>query len=213
MAGCIFRKSVGDAEKYKPGLKFQLGANKGGIIENTDFEQIPNTEVDAYSGATNTGFNAGVKVLFPIRRNAIETGLDYMYNNQTFTYKDNINGYNGERKLGTSQFMVPLTFNVGLFRKKYEEGLITFKFGYLVQYNSVNIDNVTGVMPEYKLNSFSNGFTCGLASSPFHFKNGTKIGLYIDIYRGSQVYEDFYSQKKFEMPGTSFIKYGISLQF
>jgi hypothetical protein len=212
-AGCISQKSASKEVKYKPGFKFQTGINKGGIIENTDLEQIPDTEADAYSGATRKGFSAGAKVLFPIKRNAIETGIDYMYSDQTFTYQDNVNGYNGKRELGTSQFMVPLTYNIGLFRKKYEEGLFTFKLGYLIQFSSVNINNVTGNLPGYKLMKFSRGFTTGLATSPFHFKNGLKLGFYIDFYRGSRIYEDFYNQKEYEMPGTSFIKYGISYQF
>jgi hypothetical protein len=214
-AGCISQKSAGKEEKYKPAFKFQVGINKGGIIENTDLKQIPNTEVDAYSGATRTGFNTGVKVLLPIKRNDIETGIEYMYNNQTFTYNDHLNGYNGIRKLGISQFMIPLTYNIGLFRihNKFEEGLITFKLGYLIQLNTVNINDVTGNLPEYKLKNFSSGFTAGLVTSPFHFKNGSRLGLYLDFYRGSRIYEDFYNQKEFEMPATSFIKYGISYQF
>jgi hypothetical protein len=218
-AGCISQQSASDKAKYKPGFKFQAGINKGGIVENTDMDAYSGAThtvsgtVDAYSGATKTGFNTGAKVLLPVRRNAIETGIDYMYNNQTFTYQDNVNGYNGKRKLGTSQFMVPLTYNIGLFRKKYEEGLITFKFGYLIQFNSVNIKDETVNLPEYKILKFSNGFTAGLATSPFHFKNGSKLGLYIDMYRGTRIYEDFYNQKEFEMPASSFIKYGISYQF
>jgi hypothetical protein len=213
-AGCISQQSTSNEAKYKPGFKLQAGINqKSGIVENTDLTQIPNTEVDAYSGATRTGFNTGAKVLFPIRRNAIETGIDYMYTNQIFTYQDNVNGYNGKRKLGTSQFMIPLTYNMGFFRNKFKEGLFTFKFGYLVQFNSVNINDVTGNLTEYKIKKFSNGFTAGLATSPFHFNNGSKLGFYIDVYRGSRIYEDFYNQKEFEMPGSSFIKYGLSYQF
>jgi hypothetical protein len=212
-AGCISQQSASNKVKNKPVFKIQAGINKGGIIENKDLKQIPNTKVDAYSGATRTGFNTGVKVLFPIKRNAIETGIDYMYSNQIFTYQDNDNGYVGKRKLGTSQFMVPLTYNFGFFRKKYEEGLFTFKLGYLVQLNAVNVNNITGSLPEYKLLKFSSGFTAGFATSPFHFKNGSKLGLYIDLYRGSRIYEDFYNLKGFDMPGSSFIKYGMSYQF
>jgi hypothetical protein len=212
-SGCIIEQSASNKAKYKPGYKLEVGINKGGIVENTDLKQIPNTALDAYSGATHTGFNAGAKVIFPIKRNAIETGIDYMYTGQTFTYRDNVNGYNGRRDLGTSQFIVPVTYNIGLFRNKFEEGLFTFKIGYLIQFNSVNIKNITGTLPGYKLMIFSHGFTAGFATSPFHFKNGSKLGLYIDVYRGSRIYEDFYNQKVFAMPATSFMKYGISYEF
>jgi hypothetical protein len=211
--GCISQQSTNNKAKYKLAYKVQMGASHGGIVENKDMKQIPNTEVDAFTGATNTGFNTCLKVLFPVRRNAIETGVDYLYSHQTFIYKDNVNGYHGERMLGISQCIIPLTYNIGLFRKKYEEGLFTIKLGYLVEFSYVNINDATGNLPAYEIKHFSKGYTMGLTTSPFHFKNGSKLGLYLDIYRGSRIYKDFYNQKEFKRGGTSFLKYGISFQF
>jgi hypothetical protein len=211
--GCINQQSVSNEAIYKPGFKFQAGINTGGIVENTDFAQIPNTEADAYTGATNIGFNMGAKVYFPIRRNGFETGVEYINSSQIFTYHDDANGYDGRRELKTSQLMIPLTYNIGFFRKKFEEGLFTFKLGYLVQFNFVDVNDEPGNLPECEIENFSSGITAGLATSPFHFKNGSRLGFYIDMYRGSMIYEDFYNQKEFEMPGTSFIKYGLSYDF
>ena len=58
-------------------LKFSAhaGSNIGGITENTDLSLVPGVEVppeatvDAFTGATKTGFNAGVHVSRSLKRN------------------------------------------------------------------------------------------------------------------------------------------------
>ncbi|MHC1778140.1 MAG: hypothetical protein AB9834_22255 [Lentimicrobium sp.] len=209
LAGCAGTRQSGTS--LKPYWRFQAGLNKGGIVENTDFTELPEVEPDAYTGATRTGYNAGVHCVVPILNHGIEAGIDYMFSPQTFTYQDNINGFSGERKLSTSQIMMPLTLNLSLFRQKTPEGLIHLKLGYALQYNIMEITS-TGTLPEYSLNRWSNGFTLGFTAMPFRFQDGSKIGFFIDGFRGTQVYEDFYNQKPFEMPGTSFVKYGIIYQ-
>lgn len=109
------------ATEKKTTITFQVGSNIGGITENTDMREVPGvvapTEatVDAYSGATQTGFNAGVHINHRLKNNQVETGLDYMYNNQTFNYIDAGNKYIGVMELHVSQFMIPLTYNFSLF--------------------------------------------------------------------------------------------------
>jgi len=100
----------------KPRLQLLVGTNKGGIIENTDFRTTPEIPVDAFSGATKMGGNLGAHVLIPVEQNAMETGIDYMYNGQSFTYNDPVNKFSDKRSIDISQFMIPLTFNLGLFR-------------------------------------------------------------------------------------------------
>ncbi len=212
-ASCSTQTITTEKTDWKPTYRLQLGTNKGGVVENTDLTVIPNTQVDAYSGATNTGVNASAKVILPLKRNAIETGIDYMFNGQTFSYADSENGFNGERKLGVSQFMLPITYSIGVFKKNHHEGLFQIKLGYVAQLNSLNVTNTDGNLPTYSTKLFSNGATFGISSTPFKLRNGSKLGFYVDGYRGSQVYEDFYNHTDFEMPGTAFLKYGIIYQF
>jgi len=58
LGGC-FSQTI--SEKENPRSKFhysiQLGTNKGGITENTNMADLPGSEIDAFSGATRTGFN------------------------------------------------------------------------------------------------------------------------------------------------------------
>jgi len=197
-------------------LKFsiQAGANKGGITENTDMTVVPGAEtnVDAFSGATNTGINVGVHVTKPLRYNQVESGIDYMYSPQTFTYNDVENNYQGVRELKVSQVMIPLTYNFVLFRKLAPNAGIQLKLGYTGQLNFVS-ESGTGTLPGYTIKPWSNGGTLGISALPLQFKSGSKLGFYFDVYRGTQVYEDYYNQKSFEMPGSSFMKFGLKYQF
>jgi hypothetical protein len=185
----------------------------GGIIENTDLKQIPNAEPDAFTGATKISPTIGAHVKLPVLRNAIETGVDYMYANQTFTYNDNNNGFNGKRKLSTSQFMVPITLDFNLMKYKNPQGVATIKIGMVSEYNIVNVKDENILLPEYSLNHFSSGITMGVSSMPITLRNNSKLGFSFDLYRGGRIYTDFYNKKEFEMPASSFFKATIIYQF
>jgi hypothetical protein len=214
MMGCAPTSTLTEnTEKWKPKYTIQLGIAHGGIIENTDLKQIPNTDIDAFTGATSKGPNVGVHVKFPIYKNDIESGIDYLNSKQIFRYNDNVNGYNGKRNLNTSQLMVPLTYNFNLLRKIKPGGLFSLKLGMVFQYNIVNIDDNQTTLPTYSINSFSKGMVFGISSTPYSFSNGSKLGLFLDFYRGSRIYTDFYNQEGFKMPASSFAKTGIIFQF
>jgi len=196
-------------------MKFSVqgGVNIGGIVENTDMSLVPNVvvppeaSVDAFTGATRTGANIGLRVNQPLRRNELETGIDFMFNSQEFNYIDAGNHYIGVRQLNVSQFMIPLTYNFILYRKADVE----LKLGYVGQMNFVT-SKAVGILPEYSINKWSGGPTIGISACPVIFANGSKLGIYFDLYRGSRIYSDFYNQASFEMPGSSFMKFGIKYQ-
>lgn len=210
LTGCNISKQ-GDA--LHPYYRVQAGLNKGGITENTDLTKTTDIQPDAFSGATKTGLNASGHVVLPLKRNAIESGIDYMYNSQTFTLNDATNGYNGTRKIGTSQFMVPLTYNVGFFKKNNLLGSLQVKIGYLMQFNMFSVTNNGSSLTDYSTKGFSSGITAGISATPFKFENGNRLGFYFDGYRGSKIYDDFYNRSIYEMPGSSFMKFGIIYQF
>jgi hypothetical protein len=144
-----------------------------------------------------------------LKYGALESGVDYMYNSQQFTFADPAHDFNGSRDISTNQIMLPLTYNFVLFKNSAD---IQIKLGYLGQINWLNIQD-TGNLPDYSVNTFSNGVLFGVSVSPFHFDNGKTLGFYADVYRGSQLYRDYYNRESFEMPGTSFLKFGIRYRF
>lgn len=216
-AGLVLN-SCSVTEKNRRALKysFQGGINKGGITDNTDLSVLPNPAeenlVDAYSGATQIGVNAGAHMNKPLKFGEIESGLDFMHNAQTFTYSDQGNNFSGVRKLNVNQMMIPLTYNFNLLKKVLSESELQLKLGFLGQMNFVSTSDA-GTLPEYAINKFSGGGTFGISAYPLKLENGSKLGFYIDAYRGSQIYEDAYNQPDFEMPGSSFVKGGIRYRF
>lgn len=209
-------------DKAQGGIKVSLhgGYARGGIIENTDLSLVPNARptpestVDAYTGATIGGPTVAVHINKALRFGELETGLDYMYNHQSFSYADQGNMYIGVRKLDVHQFMIPLTYNIVLFRRNFPHADIMLKLGVLGQYNLVGIQDAgLTALPYYSLNKWSGGATFGIAAYPVMFSNGSKLGFYVDAYRGSRIYTDYYNQLDFEMPGSGFIKVGLKYQF
>ncbi|GAJ21216.1 unnamed protein product, partial [marine sediment metagenome] len=98
----------------------------------------PEATVDAFTGATRTGFNAGMHINKTFKRNQIEAGIDYMYNHQTFTYTDAENMFNGVRELNVSQVLFPLTYNFVLLRNPFPHADIQLKAGYMGQLNFIS---------------------------------------------------------------------------
>ena len=202
----------------KPEMSVSVGINHGGMVENTDLSVVPNvqatpeSEIDAYSGATHLGVNAGINANIPLKKNELETGFIYMYNYQEFSYADQGNMYIGVRKFHVNQIMFPLTYNFLLFKRLLPNSETQLKFGYLGQINLINA-NGTGILPEYTINRWANGATMGLSAYPFQFGNGSKLGFDLSVYRGSQIYTDYYNQKEFEMQGSSFVKLGLRYKF
>lgn len=209
---CVVTEKSQRAIKYS----FQTGINKGGITENTDLTFLSNPSdenlVDAFSGATKLGVNAGVHFNKPLKYGEVESGLDYMFNVQTFSFAHQENMYVGVRELNVNQLMVPLTYNFNVLQTILPGAEIQLKIGLMGQLNFVSISN-TGTLPDYSINNLSGGGLFGISAYPVKFGNGSKLGFYVDAYRGSQIYEDYYNQKVFETPGSSFVKGGIRYRF
>ena len=198
---------------WKTRMQIQAGINNGGIVENNDFSSTPNVHADAFTGATKrVGGNIGTHIVLPLKRTAFETGIDYMYNGQSFNYYNPSHEYLGTRAIGTSQFMLPLTFNIGLFRQANHTPLFYLKIGYVFQYNLLNVSDSEQNLPAYSYNHLSQGVTAGLSTVPFHLRNGAAIGIYLDAYRGSKIYDDIYNSDHYTIPGSSYYKLGLIYQ-
>lgn len=214
---CVSTEKISETKKWH--FSVQAGINKGGITENTDMTVVPNAiappeaSVDAFSGATQTRYNGGIHINRQLKQNQLEAGLDYMYNYQTFQYTDAGNFYIGLRRLQVSQIMLPLSYNFVLFRSLAPGADIQLKVGAIGQFNFITANDVGISLPGWSVNPWSTGLTCGISAYPLQFNNGSKLGFYCDIYRGSRIYEDFYNQAEFEMPGSSFLKGGLRFKF
>jgi hypothetical protein len=188
---------------------FQAGTNKGGITENTQMEDIPGADIDAFSGATRRGYNAGVRAAVPLKHVAFESGLEFMTNSQTFTWADDVNGFNGAHDLRVNQLMLPATLNFMLFRRHRYDGLMQVKIGHLLQYNMVSPSDLRGNIPEYRILKWSNGLVFNITFTPLRLGNGNHAGVFFEGYRGTLIYEDAYNRPEFAMPGSSYVRFGV----
>lgn len=201
----------------KPNLAFQIGTNQGGINNYSDLCLLDQTRVpassllNAYNEGVHTGYNFGLHLIQPIRKNQMEVGMDYMNNNQLFRYVDASNQFLGTRSINVNQFMLPISYNIMLLRDLFLIGDIQLKLGYMWQLNIIDATG-TGSIPGTFINSISKGGTIGIAASILKFKNGCKIGLYCDVYRGSHLFSDFSSQSCFPTAGSGFVKSGFRIQ-
>ncbi len=217
LSSCSTLKFFNDTHPVK--ISLLAGINKGGITENTDMSVIPGVAtpaeaiVDAFSGSTQTGFHGGIHFSQAAGIGEVETGVDLMHNKQLFNYIDAGNFYIGVRRLGVTQLMIPITFNFPILKKKLPSLDLGLKAGLIGQTNFITSHDSGIRLPEYTYNNSSIGVTAGLKIYPLHFENGSKLGLYLDIYRGSIIYEDFYNKSSFEMPGSSFVRLGLQYQF
>jgi len=134
-----------------------------------------------------------------------------MNSTQQFIFYDAVYKYQGIRELKVSQVMIPLTYKFVLFRKLAPKADIQLKLGYTGQLNFVSVSS-TGILPDYSIKPWSNGATFGISAFPVQLNNGSKLGFYFDAYRGTQVYEDYYNRESFEMPGSSYMKFGVKYQ-
>lgn len=211
---CVNTKSAGDRGENTYRVRLLAGGNHGGITENTDMGVVPEVgeAVDAFTGATSVGWNAGVHVERPIGKNGICTGVDFMRSVQHFSYNDAVNGYAGTRKLSVSQVMIPLTYRISLFTRSLSSVRLALNVGFLGQYNLISCRD-SGLLPEYSVKRWSKGLMLGISLLPIELPGKNRLGAYLDIYRGSRAYKDFYNRSDFEMPGTSFIKFGFIYQF
>lgn len=206
--------STTDISQRKAKISVQAGLNKGGITENTDLESIniPENQSDVFTGATKTGYNIGLHINKPLKYGEIESGLDFMQNKQTLKYSNPNLNHLGQRQLTVNQLMIPITYNFIIFKKHLNKNEIQLKIGYLGQLNFVNTKD-NGKLPDFDIKKWSNGAVFGISAYPIVLKNNNKIGIFADLYRGSQIYIDEYNKTEFEMPGSSFLKYGIRYKF
>jgi hypothetical protein len=214
LAGCVGNREISkDDQKRKIHFGVEAGANKGGIVENTDMSYINGASVDAFSGATRIGGHVGGHATLPVGRNDVQVGMDYMYSPQTFTYDDDVNGYFGTRKINLSQFIMPFTYNLNLFKSSLPAGTICLKLGGALEYNLASIKDNGSHLPGYTIHPFTGGVALGISTLPVKFKDNSRMGLSFDVYKGSQIFEDLYNRKEFKMPTSSYMKLSLIYQF
>ncbi|NOX87898.1 MAG: hypothetical protein GXO77_02650 [Calditrichaeota bacterium] len=188
------------------------GVSAGGLVENTSMSGISgSSDIDAITGATNKSYNAGIHYEMNINGHRLETGLDYIGFDQAVEYDMPSFSVNGKRTFRFYQLRVPVTYNLGFFRNSRNFPRFVLKAGFSVGYTFSKSITDYGSLPDYKFTGWDYGPTLGVSFYPIQLSRGYRIGVYLDLYRGSQIYEDAYHRAE-GIGGQSFVKFGLVLQ-
>lgn len=193
-------------------ISILAGAASGGLVDNTGMAGINGvSNVDAITGATKIAYNAGIHTEIKLKGHSIETGLDYISFDQSVDYELPSFTVNGKRDFSFHQFRLPITYNFHLFKNSQNYPRFILKAGFSFGYTFSKSITENGSVPVYKFTNLDYGPTLGVAVYPLQFKESFRLGIYLDLYRGSRIYEDIYHNAE-GMGGQSFMKFGILLQ-
>jgi len=200
-----------NSEKHST-ISILAGLSSGGLVDNTEMSGITGvSNIDAITGATKTLFNSGVHTEIDIKGHKIETGLDYISFDQSVEYKMPSLSVNGQRDIRFHQLRLPLTYNFQFFRDSQNYPRLILKAGLSGGYTFSKSVSDFGNIPDYTFTNWDYGPTLGVSVFPLQLKQNYRIGFYLDLYRGSQIYEDVYHKAE-GIGGQSFMKFGVVLQ-
>jgi hypothetical protein len=193
---------------------FKLGSNYGGIAVNKEPVAINNAviPVKAVSSTTQSGSTISFQKTFKFKGQTLQTGIDYVNHRQRLTYLDTLQAFDGRRSFDLHQFRVPLLYNITLFRDFDQVSTFLIHVGLSVGFtlNDGISDELRRGLPDYTLNKFDIGPQIGVTLQPLQLDYDHYLGLYLDYYRGTRIYEDAYHKGK-GLGSLSFLKIGALL--
>ena len=203
IVGCSTFQNDIDEKGTNLQTSFLVGGSFGGIVENNQLTEVDGTtSVDAISGATRKAVTLGIHTEFKVGSHNIETGLDYLGFDQSISYDLPSYSFFGRRDISFHQLRLPLVYNLELIKDRKLSLKIGASIGYTISKSIIN----TGTLPPYQFNDFDYGGTVGISYFPLKY-----VGIFCDIYRGSQIYRDAFHAAK-GMGGQSYVKFGLIIR-
>lgn len=193
------------------GVSLLSGVSAGGIVENSKTPDIEGAgPPDSITGATKAGYNAGIHGEWKWRNHHMATGVDYLGFAQTVDYRLPSFGEEGRRDIRFDQVRIPVTYNLHLLKNRDGNPGIVIKAGVSGGYTFHTSIEDNGSLGEYQFSRWDIGPTVGMTVYPFPAWDAYRMGLYLDFYRGSRIFEDAYHEGE-GLGGQSFMKVGVIL--
>jgi hypothetical protein len=193
---------------------FKLGSNFGGVIDNSnpDAASGATVTVDAVSGATQNGSTLSFQTTFKFKGQTFQTGIDYVDHRQRLTYLDTLHGIDGRRGFDLHQLRVPLTYNITILRDFDKVPTLMIHMGLSAGYTVIRgiSDELRRGLPDYTFTAVDIGPQVGVTLQPLQLDYDHYLGLYVDFYRGTRIYEDVYHQDE-GLGNLCFLKFGALL--
>jgi len=188
------------------------GPSAGGFVDNTVLSGISGaSETDAITGATSSAFNAGVHSGINIGGHVIETGVDYIGFKQSVTYDLSSFAVSGIRDIRFHQLRLPVTYNFRFFNNELNRPKLVVKGGLSLGYTFSSSITGSEDMPVYDFSKWDYGPTLGITLYPFNLKGQYNLGFYLDMYRGSKIFNDVYHNAG-GVGNHSYMKFGLVFQ-
>jgi hypothetical protein len=157
-------------------------------------------------------YSAGAHVEFEVLGHPIETGLDWHAFDQTLIPYPRIAD---RRHIRFSQLRVPLTYNLDLFRDRSGNPSIGLRLGLSGAYTALLDveDRPAGnnYFPAYTFTRFDVGPQLGLTLFPPLRFCGLAPGLFVELYRGTVIYQDELPSAK-DCGNHSWIRAGLTVR-
>jgi hypothetical protein len=184
---------------------FKLGSNYGGIIENSN---------PAVSGDTQTGSTVSFQQTFLFKGHTFQTGIDYVSHRQRITYFDTLHVIDGTRRFNIHQLRVPLSYNVNILRDFDKVPTLIIHIGVSggVTLSPGITEELRLGLPKSTLTRVDIGPQLGVTLQPLQLDYHHYLGVYVDFYRGTRIYNDIYHKDK-GVGNLNFFKVGALLYF
>jgi hypothetical protein len=204
--------AITGATKAEVKIAVLAGGAYGGLVHNDNMRGINGVSgIDAITGATKVSSNAGIHLILTGHGRTVETGLDYVNLSKSINYEMPSLSVDGLRDFKTHQFRLPLTYNFGFFKNDMEQTRLVLKVGVSAGYTfskTIEDSEDSQNLPEYE---FSDWDVCGKIGFSYYFFNlnqKSRLGIYIDAYRGFKAYKDVYHESAY-LGGNAFMKFGF----
>lgn len=204
--------AVTGATKAKISFAFLAGGAYGGFVHNENMHGINGvSDMDAITGATKVTYNAGVHTFLEGHGRTIETGLDYVNLSKSIKYEMPSFSVNGTRDFKVHQLRLPVTYNFGFFKNGLDQSRFILRVGLSAGYTfskTVEDSEDSENLPDYEFSDWDFCGKFGLSYYPFNFNENSRLGFYIDAYRGLKAYKDIYHEPAY-LGGNAFMKFGF----
>ncbi len=216
LAACSASKNLAAEDSTLEGNKstvsFQAGVCGGGLVENVKMKGIKNADnLDAITGATKLTGCAGIHTELNLNGHRFETGLDYMGFSQSVKYDLPSFAVDGKRDFKFHQIRIPLTYNFRFLNNSQNLPGFIIKLGLSAGFTLSKSISTDGNLPDYKFTKFDFGPMLGFSVFPLQINQKYRIGLHLDLYRGSRIFEDLY-HKADGIGSQTFLTFGLIFQ-
>jgi hypothetical protein len=172
----------------------------------------PNEPVDAVTSASRWGGNGGIHAEIDLAGHFIETGLDYSYFKNDYTYNNLSGNIDGTRSFTIQGITLPVMYNFHFFNRGNGDPRLILGLGLFGSYFPYHKVGETGSMSSYNLKNWTAGPCLRISYYPLEIEDKYLLGLFLGLSRSINGFytDDYY--KGTNAGNLGFLDLGINLK-